>query len=166
MSGVKGQKHNVIRGTSIPNTRENLFLHNIVKHKCWIWIGAKRNGYGRFRVDGKHVSAHRFSYEMYINKIPDGMSVLHECDNPPCVNPDHLFTGTYADNNKDRDKKGRFTVLRGSDNGKAKLTDAKVRSIKRLLSKGTKGVDIAKRFNISTHTISLIKNLKQWSHIV
>ena len=77
---------------------------------CWIWTAGKRgnNGYGGFRVSKDSIKlAHNISYELYIGEIPKGMKVLHKCDNPLCVNPNHLFLGTQLDNIKDRDMKGR-----------------------------------------------------------
>ena len=81
--------------------------------KCWLWIASKREkGYGAFvwiDVHGKYVQgrAHRFSYELHIGEIPENQCVLHRCDNPPCVNPDHLFLGSRRDNNADMCKKQR-----------------------------------------------------------
>jgi len=80
--------------------------------ECWLWQGAKvgQGGYGNFGVDKKHHLAHRVSYELANGPIPDGMWVLHRCDNPPCVNPDHLFLGTRSDNMKDAHQKGRIDM--------------------------------------------------------
>lgn len=78
--------------------------------ECWIWAAGKRgnNGYGGFRIDRNTIKlAHNISYELYVKPIPQGMKVLHKCDNPLCVNPQHLFLGTQLDNIKDRDMKGR-----------------------------------------------------------
>lgn len=76
---------------------------------CWTWTRSKdtRMGYGRLHVRGLSTVAHRASWQIQTGPIPSGMCVLHRCDNPPCVRPDHLFLGTKGDNNADRDSKGR-----------------------------------------------------------
>jgi hypothetical protein len=76
---------------------------------CWEWIGARNNHeQGQFVVEHKKVLAYRFSWELHRGKIPEGMYVCHKCDNPPCVNPDHLFLGTQSDNIRDCVSKGRL----------------------------------------------------------
>lgn len=97
---------------------------------CWLWTGCTdRKGYGRFNVDQIPVPAHRIAYELSVGKPPPGMCVLHHCDNPPCMNPAHLFIGTVADNNRDMFQKHRAwtqnavrpsTCLRGHEkNGRS-----------------------------------------------
>jgi len=80
----------------------------VVKQKgCWSWRSAKNNRYKNFKIHGKQIGAHRASWMIYKGEIPDGMCVLHKCDNPICTNPEHLFLGTHEDNIVDMYKKGR-----------------------------------------------------------
>ena len=101
------------------------------------------------------------------DKIPDGMFICHHCDNPPCINPGHLFLGTHADNMKDMALKGRCPngAAKGEGNGQAKLTNNNVIEIKDFLSKAIPQAKIALLYNVSHSTISLIKLGKSWSHI-
>lgn len=86
--------------------------------ECWAWMaGKRRGGYGAFFLCGRIVSAHRFSWEMFYGPVPNGVCVLHRCDNPRCVRPDHLFIGTHADNAQDAAIKGRTCTI-----GKSRLT--------------------------------------------
>lgn len=74
---------------------------------CWEWKRGKKGGYGLFKINGKDIIASRMAYILIYGKIPDNLQVLHKCDNPCCVNPDHLFTGTHYDNMIDMMRKGR-----------------------------------------------------------
>lgn len=89
-----------------------LFMRHVeyADNGCWDWKGSKSRGYGKLNINGKQKRAHRVSYEMFKHKIPPGLVVMHSCDNPGCVNPDHLSTGTQNDNIQDMIKKGRKKV--------------------------------------------------------
>lgn len=164
-----GVVQRILRGTNILNTRKNLFYSNVLIPEkidgCMIWKSSKRNGYGRFNINGKNISAHRYSYELFIGKIPDKKIVLHVCDNPSCVRPDHLEIGTYLDNARDRVSKHRHKVLNGEKNGMAKLTEKEVREIKQKLKKGYFCLDLADEYKVDITTISKINVGKYWRHI-
>lgn len=129
---------------------------------CTIWLGHTNTmGYGRLSVNGTQQYAHRVAYELRNGKIPKGGNVLHRCDTPTCVNPDHLFLGTHADNVADKVAKGR--QLRGSAVGGSKLNEAEVAAI-RASSVGVN--ETARRMGLSPMTISLIRSRKTWKHVV
>lgn len=135
---------------------------------CWNWNGAnesKRGGYGLFWMLDDHRRASRVAYEIYVGPIPAGLHVLHKCDNPPCVNPDHLFVGTPLDNARDCSAKGRRRNVPsvGEKNGLARLTNEQARQIKTALTSGAKGRLLAKMFSVSESIISDIKRGKTWT---
>ena len=99
------------------NMLKQRFWSKVKKTKsCWLWIGATRNknSYGNIRIKCKRILAHRFSWKLHFGKIPKDICVLHKCDNPICVNPNHLFLGTLAENNRDRMKKKTTYGSRGT----------------------------------------------------
>lgn len=107
--------------------------------------------------------AHRVSYELHFGKIPKGLCVCHRCDNPPCVNPAHLFLGTIADNNADRESKGRGSDKRGIKNPKAKLNYKLACKIRKQYAGGLSQQKIADRFEIAQAHVSRIIRGKLWS---
>lgn len=129
---------------------------------CWLWTGMYHSyGYGLYRgEDGKQRYAHRLSYERCFGPIPSGLTVCHKCDVPSCVNPDHLWLGSQADNIRDATIKHR--MAQGEKHYCAKLTAAQVIEIKRMLFEGVRSIDIASRFSISQQSICDIKKGRRW----
>lgn len=133
---------------------------------CWEWIGAQTpKGYGFMKIPKtrRQEYAHRVSYMAFNGKVPEGRHVLHRCDNPPCVNPAHLFLGDHHDNHMDMKAKGRH--LYGERNTEAVLTEVSVRKIKELLATGEAQSKIALLFGVCQMTISRINTGKRWSHV-
>lgn len=124
---------------------------------CWYWISKVANhGYGVFWI-GKHVLAHRAAYRFYKGEIPDGLLVCHSCDNPICVNPDHLFLGTHKDNIADMDTKGRGVhALSFPENRKAKFNEVEKDTIRQFSKSGLSASKIARDFNVSVQLICQI----------
>lgn len=133
--------------------------------RCWEWTASRIwSGYGQFR-DGssKMTGAHRFAYEQTQGPLPEGAMVLHRCDNPPCVNPTHLFLGDNSVNMLDASEKGRLNPRRGAASPLARLTEEKVQMIRTLLASGARSKDVAEVFHVHPVTVSRIKSGETWS---
>ncbi len=139
-----------------------IFEANIEKTEgCWIWKGSiKKDGYGKI---GYKSSAHRRSYEYYKGEIPKGLCVCHSCDIRSCVNPDHLFLGTYKENSQDAVKKGRMT--RGSRVENSILTEQMVLDIRKMRLSGKEYSEISKHFGIRKATIAHACKNRGWKHV-
>jgi hypothetical protein len=136
--------------------------------KCWEWRRAHNgDGYGTLTVNGRQVYAHRLSFELSGGIIPYGMDVLHECDNPRCINPEHLSAGTRAKNMADCHARGRSKIpsprMKGKSNGASKLTEAHVRTIREGLAAGVTQARLAQRFGVSQPLISKINRGEIWN---
>jgi hypothetical protein len=138
---------------------------------CWIWTGkGTKKGYGQIASGGKDgvsILAHRLSYEIHKGPIPDGLVVMHSCDNPSCVNPDHLSAGTQSENIKDSIRKGRkvlpkLPVFIGVEHHMAKINEDIVRMIR--ASKKTKK-ELAEELGLAYSTVRRIKAGLLWKHI-
>lgn len=145
---------------------ERLFEKVKVDGECWVWTASKRRGgYGQvLGNDGRIWDAHRLSYALaYGCKIRNGAWVLHKCDNPPCVRPSHLWLGTHQENMNDAKSKGRMP--RGEASHWARLKEFQVREIRMYSKRGWTGVEIAKKYSVSTGLVSMIRLRKVWKHI-
>jgi len=152
--------HNKCRDDTI---EKRLLRHTLKTPSCWVWTGGKfTDGYGNIGTSKGARRAHRVSYELYVGPIPEGMQVLHSCDNPSCINPAHLSVGTCADNMRDRDTKGRHVPRPGVLNGAAKLNEADVRLI-RISPLST--TELAGILEVCTHTIRRVRTNTSWSHV-
>jgi len=130
---------------------------------CWEWVAGKGNfGYGSFWMNGKSLSAHRASYELFNEIHPGSAYVLHKCDNPACCNPKHLFLGTQKDNMVDMISKGRKKWLVGKDLPQTKLTEDIVLDIKKKQKSQRK---YAAQYGISQSTVGEIQRNMIWKHV-
>lgn len=137
---------------------------------CWNWFAARNtSGYGKINIKGvRCVEAHRISWQMYVGPIPEGLCVLHKCDNRLCVNPAHLFLGTRLDNSRDMTAKGRNgpCVHRGSEHGMALVTEDDVREMRRLYAEGTLTYSqIGARFGVGKHVAYSAIRRHSWRHV-
>lgn len=138
------------------------------KAECWMWTGAKdTTGYGRTYFIDKVTAAHRVAWELTFNKtIPHGLFACHKCDVRPCCNPHHIFIGTNSDNIRDCVAKGLDTGrVRGSKIHCSKLTEVKVKEIRKLRNAGTTYRLIAEQFGISTQQTWCICSRRWWKHV-
>jgi hypothetical protein len=134
---------------------------------CWNWTGFLNwDGYGQISNHGKTRRAHRIAWELTRGSIPKGKLVLHTCDNPPCVNPDHLYLGTDLDNARDRDRRGRRIAPKGESNGRSKLTTEQIIEIRRRYAQGgTSTRKLARQFAISQNQIWRIIKRLRWFEV-
>lgn len=132
---------------------------------CWEWLGTcGSDGYGRITVNGRQSRAHIESYRLFCGPIPDGLWVLHRCDNPPCINPEHLFVGSVQDNVDDMFAKGRANKAAGESHGSSKLTRTQVDTIRKAYAKG--GISqrvLGLQFGVTQANIWHIVNGTSWT---
>ncbi len=130
---------------------------------CWLWTASRNyNGYGNFSLDGKTFLAHRIAFFLSNGISLSELFVCHKCDNPACVNPEHLFLGTQRDNMQDSLKKGRKPSYPGSKNGRAKLTETEVNEIRRLHLEGYTSTPLIRKFGVCKSQINNIVAGSQW----
>lgn len=157
----------------IKRVRKNLkgtcerFYANVApsENGCHIWSASKLNGYGQFSVNGKRIYAHRLAYSLWNGIIPEGMQVCHKCDNPSCVNPDHLFLGSAKENAADKIRKNRHPRnggAKGEAHPSCKLTNEQVIAIR---GSNSRVVDLAVEYGVSKSTISKVKSHYTWRNL-
>lgn len=135
----------------------------ITPEGCWNWVGSKNwQGYGRIKINGSYAPAHRISYQLYVGLIPSGLLIRHKCDNPQCVNPDHLELGTHKDNSDDKIARGRAVHAKGEAHKSSKLTLAQVEEIRLLLRQGLRQGAIAASFGVCRSTVGNIATGRGW----
>ena len=134
---------------------------------CWLWEGAKcKDDYGQIRINHKDKRVHRLMWEMVNGPIPDGYFICHHCDNPPCVNPKHLFLATPKQNSQDCVSKNRFKSNIGELNPRAKLTLEQVEEIRELYKrKKPTLISLAEIYKVSIQCIFRIVNYISWKSI-
>lgn len=153
----------------IDNPGERLWPRVERVGECMEWQGTRNeHGYGALRVDGRLIKAHRFAWEITHGPIPDGLDVLHSCDNPPCCNPDHLSLGTARDNAAEMVERGRHAcslstshLRRGERHPAAKLTTEAVASIRGRVEREPVSA-LAREFGVARATIRAVRDRQTW----
>jgi len=154
-------------GIARANSADN-FWHRVNKgapDECWEWRGKRdKNGYGQVGWKGRSTRAHRVALSLVDGGWDNPLGVLHECDNPPCCNPSHLWRGSNNDNMRDKMEKNRQSRkgARGERSGSAKLTSEQVREIR---SSPLSGAALARQYGVARNYIFAIKNRLTWRHI-
>lgn len=176
MIGRRNKKGQICRATDYSLEEYAALLRARLKAKsalqpsgCIEWQGASVRNYGQIRVRNpvnKLMLAHRLAWVLHYGTDPAGLLVCHKCDNPRCINVDHLFVGTTLDNMQDMAAKGRSGDTRGSKSGKSKLTEEDAVHMLALSSSGVKQAEIAKKFNIHPAHVSRIISGKRWAHLI
>lgn len=133
---------------------------------CFLWTGGfESDGYAKIKAfkSRKAISTYRLAWQLTNGSIPKGMVVCHKCDTRACVNPDHLFLGTPADNTADMVRKDR--QAKGSRQGLAKLTEADIPTIRKLYSEGWSQQEIAENYMVNQTSISKVLRNETWRHV-
>jgi len=152
--------------------KENGYIHP-VHGRCWEWTAKLGpGGYGVIKIPvpgapGGHCNrgAHKISWVLANGAVPDGLFVLHKCDNRKCVRLEHLFLGTTQENALDAKSKGRLARLKGESNGMASLTEAKAYEIKRRALAGESPTALGREFDIVPSAVCNIKKGRRWAHL-
>lgn len=170
MSEAKFRPIPVLTPTQIEKFNR-LVPQGLPEDTCWTWQGCIPNCYGNISLNSLNFAAHRVMYWLFYSINVGNIAVLHKCDNPPCVNPHHLFLGTCGDNNRDRARKGRSAKTKrwykfGSQIPSSKLKEGQIPEI---LDKHQQGAGIrplAREYGVTPLVIRLIVRRKSWKHVI
>lgn len=145
---------------------QRLTQRSVRQGQCILYMAGRpqRSGHRNMGFQGKYVGVHRIAW-ILAHGDPGELKVCHRCDVPNCINIEHLFLGTTAENNADRDRKGRHQPLRGSKNGHSRLTEYQVIEIRRMLTDGQTQRAVAAEFGVSQYAIWAISTRKRWTHV-
>lgn len=148
-------------------TNKNGPIHLTLNTRCWVWTGYRTKfGYGGICINYRRMGTHVLSYNLFVGPVPNGMCVLHKCDNPACVNPGHLFVGTLADNVRDCKDKNRIAT--GELHGRAKLNETQVKEIRSRFKYGSRidGAEaLARELGIDATQVRRIVRREHWTCI-
>lgn len=163
--GVANRPQKIPNGKSIEYA---LDYHGwtVTESGCWEWNGPRSNtGYGVVYHAGETLIASRVAYRLWKGDEPGDLFVCHTCDNPPCINPEHLWLGTNADNMRDMAEKGRADSKPGELTHNAKLTDEAVREIRTRRAAGEVGSLLASEYGVTESCISQVATYRSWRHV-
>ena len=152
--------------------KHETFLYRVYKNVrptvsgCVEFTGCKSDdGYGRINKNGKLVYIHREIFKEFNGDFDAKLSVCHKCDNPSCINPNHLFLGTHTDNMRDMFSKGRRRITSGEKSAKAKLRDLDIPVIRQRIASGESCYGIARDYGVNGETILHIKHGRSWASV-
>lgn len=165
---IVGDKSRQATIDGIRSAAERVIRNVVVDHErgCWEWQGCvNRKGYGRILVGRSARATHRVMYQAVHGVISKDTFVCHVCDNPTCVNPDHLWAGSHQDNMNDMKTKGRSPSSPGERNGRAKLTESTVVEIRTRHSGGESIRSLSRNYNVDKRTVSRLIRKLAWASV-
>ena len=160
-----GDPLSIKNASGSPEDRLRFYGWTITESGCWEWNGSRnKSGYGVLNIENKILRVHRLAYTTWVGPIPEGQVVRHKCDNPPCMNPEHLELGTQNDNLTDIQLRGHHS--RGEDRYNSKLNARQVLDIRKRYSEGCiTQKTLSLEYKVSVQTIAAIIQRRNWKHV-